>query len=209
MTKNVYFLFILLTIFSFYVFLRYTSRSGRTSGISAIAGSAINVNLDTQQRHARHSDLKLTLGYNREQIGNSWARQAAIMNHSRAPSLKLTNTLGENREINHVSDFFKELEEKKKNIDGNGKKVVPNTEMVGKLPETVQSVPKIPIMTKRVEIPSCITVPTVKPYPVMNPYLNNNCQVHFPVQNPYSGQFRNFSKPIFNPVASKYRVFYK
>ena len=122
MTKNVYFSFILLTIFSFYVFLRYTSRSGRTSGISAITGSAINVNLDTQQRHARHSDLKLTLGYNREQVGNSWARQAAIMNHSRAPSLKLTNTLGENREINHVSDFFKELEEKKKNIDVNGKK---------------------------------------------------------------------------------------
>ena len=145
MTKNVYFLFILLTIFSFYVFLRYTSRSGRTSGISAIAGSAINVNLDTQQRHARHSDLKLTLGYNREQIGNSWARQAAIMNHSRAPSLKLTNTLGENREINHVSDFFQEFEEKNKNVDVNGKKAVPDSEMVESVLKTVQSVSKIPI----------------------------------------------------------------
>ena len=66
--------------------------------------------MDTQQKHTRHSNLKMTLSYNRDQVGNSWANQATIMNHTRNPALKMTNWSGQNCEITQLSDFFDKLD---------------------------------------------------------------------------------------------------
>ena len=106
--------------------------------------------MDTQQKHARHSDLKMTLSYNRDQVGNSWARQAAIMNHTRNPALKMTNRGGENKEITQLSDFFDELDGNDLNPTDPVVDVTPSTVLVVKPTENVKSSVNLNVSTSPV-----------------------------------------------------------
>ena len=129
----------MLTVFCFLMFLRYTSRSDRVAGINAISGSVINVALDTQQKNARHSNLKLTLSYNRDQVGNRSAHQAAIMNHTRNHSLKMTNRSDQNSNFTQISDFFDELDGKEPKILNIVTEVGSSTVLVAKPTKSVKS----------------------------------------------------------------------